>query len=404
MPRWNSGILLEAEGPEPEALLTLCAEQGIRLREARRNGDFSVTFVVRHKALAVVETLAERCGCTLRQIEARGMVPLVRRVRKRWILMIGTMLCAGLLLWSSFYVWEIAVTGNETVSTGKILRALDDCGVSVGSRWLDYSSDLIRSRVLLELPELSWLTVNVSGSRAEVIVRERKEKPELADEITPSNVVAEKDGIVTELRIYSGEPAVSIGQAVKKGDVLVRGTIESIAGETRMVHADADITAQTWYELTAQLPTKQTEKRYTGKKMTRYAVILGTERINFYRNSGNPDGSCDKLTIETRLAIDGVFTLPLSLIREVHTDYETVSGGPDADSIRQSLETVLLQQLTQRLGENAAVQSTEYELAERGNMITMTLRALCTEQIGTVVELTDGEIQAAHAAREEVEP
>lgn len=404
MPRWNSGILLEAEGPEPEALLSLCAEQGIRLREASRSGDFSVTFVVPHKALAVVEALAERCGCTLRQIEARGMAPLVRRARRRGVLILGAALCMGLLLWSSFYVWDITVTGNETVSTGEILRVLDDCGVSVGSRWLDYSSDLIRSRVLLEIPELSWLTVNVSGSRAEVVVRERKEKPELADEVTPSNVVAEKDGVITEVRVYNGEPAVSVGQVVRKGDVLVYGATESIAGGTRLVHADADITAQTWYELTAQLPAEQTEKRYTGKKMTRYAMILGTERINFYRNSGNPDGSCDKLTIEMRLAIDGVFALPLSLIREVYTDYETVSGGPDADSIRQSLETALMQQLTQQLGENATVQSTEYELVERGNMITMTLRASCTEQISTVVELTDGEIQAARAVREEVEP
>ena len=64
---------------------------------------------------------------------------------------------------------------------------------------------------------------------------------------------------------------------------------------------------------------------------------------------------------------------------------------------------IFLQQLAQQLGENAVVQSTEYDLVERGNMITMTLRASCTEQISTVVELTDGEIQAARAAGEEVE-
>ena len=403
MPRWKNEILLEAEGPEPEALLSLCAEQGIRLQEVRRSGDISVVFAVPHKSFAAVEALAERSGCTLRQLELRGMTPLVRRMRRRGILLVGTMLCMGMLLWSSFYVWEIRVSGNESVSAGEILRVLDDCGVSVGSRWLDYSDAEIRSRVLLEIPELSWLSINVSGSRAEVVVRERKEKPELADETTPGNVIAEKDGVITQLCVYSGTPMVSVGQIVRKGDVLVSGVTESIAGGTRLVHADADITAQTWYKLRAELPAEQTKKQHTGRKMTRYAMILGGERINFYRNSGNPDGSCDKLTIETRLAIDGVFTLPLSLIREVYIDYETVSGSPDADSIRQTLEDALLRQLTQQLGKDAAVQSTEYELEERGNMITMTLRASCTEQISTAVEMTDGEIQAARAAREEVE-
>ncbi|MGI6013853.1 MAG: sporulation protein YqfD [Oscillospiraceae bacterium] len=403
MPRWNSGVLFEAEGPEPEQLLSLCAEQGVRLREACRSGDFSITFVVPHRAVSTVETLAARCGCSLRQVEARGVLPAVRRMRRRGVLLVGIVVCAALLLWSSFHVWEIRVTGNETVSTGEILRALDDCGVSVGSRWMEYSSDLIRSQVLLEIPELSWLTVNVSGSCAEVVVRERKEKPELADEKTPTNVVAEKDGVITEVRVYNGASRVSVGQTVMQGDVLVSGAMESIAGGVRLVHANADVTARTWYELTAECPVEQTEKQYTGEKRTQYALILGTHRINFYRNSGNSDRSCDKLTIETRLAVDGVFTLPLSLIREVYTEYETVSGGPDADSIRQSLEETLLQQLEQQIGENAVVHSTEYETVERGNMITMTLRAECTEQISTAVEMTDGEIRTARAVREEVE-
>lgn len=404
MPHWKSGILYEAEGPEPERLISLCAEQGIPLRQVRRNGDFSVTFVVPNRAAVAMEALAERCGCHLQPLEAHGVLPMARRLRRRMVLLTGVALCLGLLLWSSFHVWEIDVTGNETVSTARILRVLDDCGVSIGSRWMDYSSDLIRSQALLEIPELSWLTVHVSGSRAEVVVRERDKKPELADEVTPGNVIAEKDGMITEIRTYNGAPAVSVGQTVMKGDVLVSGAMESIAGGTRLVHANADVTARTWYELTAEMPAEQAEKRYTGEKMTRYALILGTHRINFYRNSGNPDRSCDKLTVETRLAVDGVFTLPLSLVREVYTEYETVSGGPDADRIQESLKETLLQQLEQQIGEDGVVHSTEYEMEERGNMITMTLRAECTEKISTAVAMTEGEIQAARAVREEVEP
>ena len=76
------------------------------------------------------------------------------------------------------------MTGNETLTTGQILRCLDECGVRPGTYWPALSNDLVRNDMILCLPELRWLTVNVHGSRAEVIVREKDPLPD----ITPDTV------------------------------------------------------------------------------------------------------------------------------------------------------------------------------------------------------------------------
>ena len=58
----------------------------------------------------------------------------------------------------------------------EILRALEQNGVGIGTFSFSLDPEGLRNRVLLEIPELSWLTVNVSGCRATVQVRERVKK------------------------------------------------------------------------------------------------------------------------------------------------------------------------------------------------------------------------------------
>ena len=109
-----------------------------------------------------------------------------------------------------------------------MLRALSDCGVSRGCFWPSLSADLVRSRMMTLLPQIGWMTVNVSGSRAIVLVSEREEKPEIYLESAAADIVAGRTGIVTQLSVLSGRPLVSPGQSVLEGETLVSGVMESL--------------------------------------------------------------------------------------------------------------------------------------------------------------------------------
>lgn len=127
------------------------------------------------------------------------------------------------MFFGSFFVWEFRIEGNETVPTERILRALEQNGVHLGSFGLSLDGEDIRNHVLLEIPELSWLTVNVSGCRANVQVRERVFPPERIDDQTPTNVVARRSGMVLKVQALDGVAEVLKGSTVTQGQLLISG-------------------------------------------------------------------------------------------------------------------------------------------------------------------------------------
>jgi similar to stage IV sporulation protein len=225
------------------------------------------------------------------------------------------------------------------------------------------------------------MTVNVSQSRAEVIVRERTPKPELIDNDAPVDVTARKTGIIAKMNVLQGRPLFGVGDAVVAGETLVTGVMESPYAETRYVHAMAEVEAAVWYELTAEAELCSRVKTYTGEKMTRLALLLGDRRINFYRNSGENGEACDKITEKYPFALKDVFTLPITLLREDFRAYRLTDVRRDESALRESLEAELSSVLENELGDGGEIVSVSFVSSKANGLMTVTLRAECRENI-----------------------
>ena len=382
--RMRSRSCVTVSGAMPEALLNACAAAGVEIISAEPVDEVTIRLTVPHRRIKQVRALAQRCMCTVGEPTHAGASRLGRKLAGRLAaLALGACVLAVLFL-SRAYIWEIRVTGNERVSTGAILDALEQCGVGVGSFWPDFTSDSIRSRALSLLPELSWLTVNVRGSRAEVIVRERIKKPEMIDNDEPFDIVAKKEGFITEVRALAGRALVARGQAVSRGQTLVSGLMEDLTGGARRVHSYGEVTARTYYEINAICPAVREKKSYTGEKKTRWALIIGDKRINFYGNSSIYEEDCDKIYSEYKMEIEGLFCLPVALAREDCIFYGLERVAADAYQTVALLE----QELHGRLLEETEGGKIIYESFSRssgGDIISVCLRAECEENIGVAV-------------------
>ena len=380
MNRINTALLgevrIELCGAFPQSALNSLSSSGVELWQVEWVDDCTLRFSFHERELAYVEDTAKKCMCETKLLSTRGGRISLRHLWKRKWLILSTAFVAILLMISSQFIWEIDVRGNEELSRGEILRALADCGVRCGSYRHAVSPDLVRSAMIEKLPDIGWMALNVSGSRAVVLIREREEKPEIYAENKSSDMIASKDGLIRKTLVQNGRALVHAGDAVLKGETLISGTMDSITNGTRYVCAAGQVIADTWYERSAVCPSQEAIKSPSKLSRLRFAVVFGKRRINLFISSGKAIDECDKIVKEYALGIDGLFAMPVRLVCEKLTPYKsTVDTAADEASMRRNLSDTLDQNVC---GE---IVSKHFSSAEADGLFVVTLRAHGIENI-----------------------
>ena len=378
--RKNAGILraearIELRGGGTERLLNACAEAGLPLRDISFSENSCLHATLRQSDLQRMEKTAALFQCEMRTLELWGGG--VKRLRARSRLAAFAAVCALLLALSSLFIWDFEVKGNERLSKGEILRALSDCGVSEGCFWPAADAERVRGEMLLRCGDLAWMTLNVRGSRATVLVLEREEKPELYDEGAAADLVAARAGVVRELNVRNGRTLVGRGELVEAGQTLVSGTMDSPTGQTRSVRAEGKVTAETWPERGIYLsPGTRRKERKNGLRLI-VGIRWGKNRIDLVTNSRKELDECDKIVKEYTLGIRGLFRFPLGLCVEIYRPYR-ITGEAAADLPGAKARAL------DALEEEIDGEILSYEFEEGDGRIV--LRAHCLEDIALTKE------------------
>ena len=377
-------LRIEAFGAYPEELLNCAAADGIELWDAENSGNNTIRFSIYEKGLEALKKAAEDCTCSVTVIQQVGGSTQIRFAKRRAALLVSLTVVVLMLAASSLFIWQIDVRGNSRLSRGEILRALDECGVCVGTYWPGISADAVRSRMMQLLPDVGWMTVNVSGSRAVVLITERSPVPEIYDESADADLIASKSGIVRRVSVLAGKSEVQPGQAVTEGETLVSGTLDSITGGSRTVRSRGSVMADTWYEINAVRPEEEELKNTAGISRCRFALQFGKKRINLYISSGKAIDGCDKIISEYTIGAEGLFAMPVRLVRETFVPYESSYG---ADRAEEEMTQRLMNELESRV-EGQILRSSVTESRSKG-LYVLTLRAHCMENITETREMYD---------------
>lgn len=375
-------LRVEICGAYGEGLLNAAALSAIELWDIECVDDFTLRMNVYEPDYPQLQALAEKCMCEIKTISAKGGSRDRKLIKRRWGLLAFLLAAALLLFASSLFVWEIDVVGNEKLSRGQVLRALSRCGVDCGNYRYSISADLVRSQMMQELPELGWMTVNISGSRAVAVIVERQEKPEIYAQSDPADIVAARTGIIKRMSVENGKPVVSPGASVLEGELLVSGVMDSLANGSKFVRAKAKVMADTWHEISAVCPAEEEVKEPGILSRNRFAIIFGKRRINLYFDSGKAIDECDKIIHEYNLGIEGLFAMPVTIIREELISYDTqTQKAYDRQEMERQLEEILLDKV------NGQVLSQNFSEGESNGVYVLTLRSHCLEDIALAVDM-----------------
>lgn len=372
---------VELNGAYPENLLNACALNGLEIWDMCCVDRYRLSFLVYENDVETLKKLAEKSMCDITVQAVSGGSRLKGFVKRHMVLFIGLAIVLLLLVLSGFFIWDMEVYGNEKLTDGEILRALSECGVDCGSFWPGVDKELLRSEVLLKLPELAWMTVNVNSSRASVVVSERIEKPEIYVESESADLVAKKTGIIKSISALNGKVLVTEGNSVTEGEVLISGLMDSITAQPRLVRAQGQVMAETWYELHSVSPAELAAKKPASGSRRRVALKFGDKRLNFYLGGRKTVDGCDKIIDNYIIRVEGVFALPVTLVVEKIIPYRTEgSVKPDTGAMSQRLYESLEKSVDGEVLSHSAVSGS------REGLEIVSLRASCLENIAELCE------------------
>lgn len=324
------------------------------------------------------------------RVTRRGLFAFASGYKMRIGFFIGALLCAALLAASSFFVWDINVTGQTGLSEKEILKTLEGYGLYIGAYIPNIDTMRLENELVIDTEELSYASINLRGTVAEVVVRERKEK-DVENISLPSNLVASCDGQIESIEVRGGMPTVKKGQIVKKGQLLVSGVIDSQAVGYRLVRARGEVYARISRSFTAEVPLVREKKSRTGEKKTRVTIRFFAKKINLFSNNDISFEKYDTIEEEKRLCLFDRVELPVFIIKTTYSEYVTETEKISEEQALSIAEKELAGQTEKTLSE-AQILAREERTEINDGILTLYADIDCIADITSEIFIkTDGE-------------
>lgn len=332
-------VILIVEGVYPERFLNLLRSAAIPLWGVRRREDGSLELRLYRRDVKKLPALRRKCRCRVHILKKGGLPSWLKSLKKRWVLLWGTLLFLILLGFASRRIWFVEVSGCQNMDQEVLLTTLLKEGVGRGKNIRGLVLSDIGRRVEALYDEIAFLGLEREGVCLKITVWEARGEGASLDYSIPCDVVAEKSGVITRLTVYRGEARVKVGDRVERGDILISGTVTAWdESMTYTTHAMGEIYMARVYEGEAQAPLYQSEERETGAEAPYSALLLG-ERILWEKKSPY---ARSLLYEGERVRLWNLFC-PITLIRGVYGETEEVQS-PLNEEERRSQAGALAQQ------------------------------------------------------------
>lgn len=310
----------------PERFLNLCRNRGILLWGLSPKGrDYEMCISV--SGFRKLKPVLKKTKTKVVIEERFGLPFFFHKYRKRKMFFCGAAGCAVVVYLLSLFIWNIHIDGNQTRTDETILAFLEEKHTVHGMLRKDVDCEQIVKDIRQQFDDIIWVSAYVKGTRLMIQVKENSDTVTMpATEMEkPSDIVADKDGVVTEIITRKGVPLVHAGDEVKKGDLLVSGRVEVLNDSKEVTGyqyqaADADIFVQTVCTYEETVERSYEEKTYTEKEKQKYYLKVHNTKLSV-GTTKNQYRHAERHTKEYRWKLGEHFELPVSHGRELVREY-----------------------------------------------------------------------------------
>lgn len=277
----RGSLQIDIYGASIERFLNICSIHGVSFWDVRCVDAAHFTAWVSVGGYFLLRPYARNTGCRVRLRRKRGVPFTAKKLVRRGILCLGSVLCAAAVWYLSGMVWTIEIRGCERMTQREVLELLAEEGLETGARRSGFQIRELKNNVLIKTDKLSYLTVNFRGTHAIVEVQERHNIETMPEKQAPCDVVSGLTGIVTEVRVRTGQVVVKVGDTLQPGDMIATGLIVNQNDETQvtLIHAEAEVDLRTWYTLKTMVPAELQQLLPDGGIGSEKFIQLGARRF-----------------------------------------------------------------------------------------------------------------------------
>lgn len=375
-------IQVELTSADVSSALLAINRAGIEVYDVRQESDLTLCFSIRRSEYRRLRKLLQKRGDRLEFSSKIGIYWCLRQMIKRPVLLFGVAVILLLTLYLPTRVYFVEVEGNMTVPTNLILQRAGECGIGFGASRREVRSEKIKNALLQAVPELQWAGVNTYGCRAVISVRERTETETENEQYNVASIVAARDGVIREIIVKQGNRVCTVGQAVKKGQVLISGYTDCGIC-IRAARAEGEVYAETQRSVNTFMPLEYVSKREIIRQEKKFSLLIGKKQINFCKDSGISPTTCDKMYVVNYITLPGGFQLPIGFVTETLVYYETQGMTLDSElaelNISQFADRYLISLMTA-----GQIEQARHTLAWENGLCRLRGDYNCVEMIGKI--------------------
>lgn len=316
-------VIIKIRGFAPERFINLCANKNIYLWNIKKVSE-GYMFSMSVKAFFLLAPIARKTRCRVKIVKKIGVPFKFHLFRKRKFFLVGLLFSLGMILFLSFFVWRIEIEGNLEYTSEEIIDFLDEHQIAVGTFKNKVDCSMIDDILLSNFDHTMWVSSELKGTQLIIHIREGVDSGYEKVVEKPCDIIAEKDGTIISIVMRKGTPLIKQDDVVKKGDILVTGTLEikelQQLKAVEFTYSDADILMRTSYNYEDFIDYQYIEKEYQKDKEKKdHAFRILKFSINLIKP--NVVGNYDKIVKYHQTQLFRNFYLPFYFTTSTYMPY-----------------------------------------------------------------------------------
>ncbi|MBQ4522603.1 MAG: sporulation protein YqfD [Lachnospiraceae bacterium] len=323
--KWCLGyVKIALTGEHTNRLLTLLKNNGISLWDIVPVEHGYEAYMYKNDVFQI-KPLLRKTESKMKILKKYGWFRISFRYRKRKPFIFGFLLCVCFIYYFTLFIWDIHIDGESNYTKEQLITYIKENYVDLGTRKNEINCEELEKELRKYFEEIAWINCELKGTQLIVHIRETIPAAETKNQTTPGDIVAGKDAVVSSIITRNGTPLIKKDMEVKKGDILISGTIYIYDDyneilETNYVCADGDVYGKTEIIYDDYVSLSHYEKEETKEKKTYYSISLWGKTYTPYTPKKNYANQMET-SEEIHLKLGENMYLPIFFVKNQKIEY-----------------------------------------------------------------------------------